>query len=181
MKSMGDTVASFIPIHPAAREKRESIAIIQVAQARYTTRLALKTFTFGAGSKSMSTDNAVLGTPPKRLLLRTLQNADFTGSAETKPYLFNNFNLNHSVMYVNGQAPSEDLSLNTTTAKTCTRACQTLLSGLGIRHGNTGFQITPAPFMKRTFILIFDLTPDGCASNDHTSPRHREHQYRTQI
>jgi len=70
-------------------------------------RLALKTFTFGVGSKSMSTDNAVMGILPQRLLLTTLQNADFTRSADTKLYLFKNFNLNHFVMYVNGrQAPS---------------------------------------------------------------------------
>jgi hypothetical protein len=61
----------------------------------------------------MLIDNAVLGTLPTRLLPMTLQNANFTGSANTKPYLFKNFNLNHFVMYVNArQAPSEGLSLN---------------------------------------------------------------------
>jgi hypothetical protein len=48
-------------------------------------------------------------------------------------------------------------------------AYQTLFSGLGIHHGNTGIQITPAQFMKGSFMLIFDLTPDGCASDGHTS------------
>jgi hypothetical protein len=48
-------------------------------------------------------------------------------------------------------------------------AYQTLFSGLGIHHGNTGIQITPAQFMKGSFILVFDLAPDGCASEGHTS------------
>jgi len=49
------------------------------------TRVALKTLTFGAGSKSVSIDNAVLGTLPKRLLFMMLRNVDFTGSADTNP------------------------------------------------------------------------------------------------
>lgn len=34
----------------------------------YLTRVELKTFTFSAGSQSLSIDNAVLGRLPKRLL-----------------------------------------------------------------------------------------------------------------
>jgi hypothetical protein len=33
-----------------------------------------------------------------------------------------------------------------------------------IHHGNTGIEITPAQFMKGSFMLVFDLTPDGCPS-----------------
>jgi hypothetical protein len=43
-----------------------------------------------------------------------------------------------------------------------------LISGLGIHHGNKGIHITPAHFMKGFFMLIFDLTRDGCASDGHT-------------
>jgi hypothetical protein len=43
-----------------------------------------------------------------------------------------------------------------------------MLSGVGIHHGNTGIQITVAQIMKGPFMLIFDLTPDGCASDVHT-------------
>lgn len=118
----------------------------------------------------MSIDNAVLGTLPKRLRLTTLQNTDFMGSADTKLYLFKNFNHNHFVMYVNGcHAPSEGPSLNTATTKTCTIAYQTHFSGLGIHYGNMSIQITPVQFMKRSFMLIFDFTPDGYASDGYTS------------
>jgi hypothetical protein len=88
---------------------------LEKVNARYDmTRVALKTFTFGAGIKSVSIDNAVLGTLPKRLLFTMLRNVDFTGSPDTNPCFFRHFGLNNFVMYVNGrQVPSEGLSLNT--------------------------------------------------------------------
>ena len=123
-------------------------------------RVVLKTSNFGVSSKSVSIGNVVLGSLPKRLLFTMLRNADFTGSADTNPYHFRHFGLNHFVMYVNGrQVPSEGLSLNTSVAKICTMAYQTFFSGLGIHHGNTGIHITPAQFMKGSFMLVFDLSP----------------------
>jgi len=57
--------------------------------ARYCmTRIELKTFTFSAGSKSLSIDNAVLGPVPKRLLFTMVKNADFIGTVDTNPYKF---------------------------------------------------------------------------------------------
>jgi hypothetical protein len=48
---------------------------LEKVNVRYDmTRVALKTFTFAAGSKSISIDNAVLGTQPKRLLFAVLKN-----------------------------------------------------------------------------------------------------------
>jgi hypothetical protein len=103
------------------------------------TRLALKTFTFGAGSKSVSIENAVLGILPIRLLFTMLLNVDFSGSADTNPYLFRHFGHNYFVMYLNGWLIlSEFLSLNSADAKTCKMAYQTLFCGLGIHYGNMG-------------------------------------------
>jgi hypothetical protein len=87
----------------------------------------------------------VLGILPKGLLFTMIRNVHFTGSTDTYPYQFWHFGLIYFVMYVNGlQVPSEGLSLNTADAKNCTMAYQTLFSGLGIHHVNTGIQITPA-------------------------------------
>jgi hypothetical protein len=72
-------------------------------------------------------------------------------------------------MYVNGrQVPSEGLSLSMAGAKTCTLAHQTLYSGLRNRHRNTGIHITPAQFMKGSYMLVFDLMPDSSAWDGHT-------------
>jgi hypothetical protein len=47
--------------------------------------VALKNFTFGAGSKIVSVDNAVLGSLPKRLLFTMIRNVGFKCSADTTP------------------------------------------------------------------------------------------------
>jgi hypothetical protein len=148
---------------------------LENVNARYDmTRVSLKTFTFGAGSKSLSIDNAVLGILPKHLLFTMLRNVDFTGSADTEPYLFRHFGLNYFVMYVNGrQVASEGLSLNTADSKTCTMAYQTLFSGLEIHHCNTGTQITPVQFMKGSFMLILSHPRWLHLGRSHQSPRKR--------
>jgi len=65
-----------------------------VALARYNmTRVELKTFTFSAGSKSLSIDNAVLGHVPKLLLFTMVKNADFIGTIDTKPYKFRHYDI----------------------------------------------------------------------------------------
>ena len=57
--------------------------------ARYNmTRVELKTFTFSAGTKSLSIYNAVLVPVTKLLLFTMLKNADFIGSMHTNPYKF---------------------------------------------------------------------------------------------
>ena len=123
--------------------------------------MALKTFSFAAGSKSISIGNEFLGTLPKHLLFAMLKN-----------YAFHHFNLNNFVMYVYGpHVPSEGLSLNTTNTKTSTMAYQTLFSGLGINHATTNLQITLELSMKGYFMALFDLTPDHSASVEHTSWR----------
>jgi len=53
----------------------QNIALGKGALARYNlTRVELKTFTFSTGAQSLSIDNAVLGTIPKRLLFNMVKN-----------------------------------------------------------------------------------------------------------
>ena len=55
--------------------------------ARYNfTRVEINTFTYSSGSKSLSIDNDVLGTIPKRLIFTIIKNAVFLGSVDTSPY-----------------------------------------------------------------------------------------------
>lgn len=128
--------------------------------------MALKT-TFGEGSKTVSIDNAVLGTLPKHLLFTELRNIDFTVSVNTNPFLFKYFGLNHFVMYVDGrQVPSEGLTIINGSAKTYTMTYQSFLNVLGIHHGKSA----STQFMKGSFMHVFNLTPDGCVSDGHTIP-----------
>ena len=48
-------------------------------------------------------------------------------------------------------------------------AYRTLFEGSGIRHSNTGLQISHASFINGYFMLLFNLTPDHGASDGHTS------------
>jgi len=73
------------------------------ALARYNmTRVELKTFTFSVGSKSLSIDNAVLGTVPKLLLFTMVKNADFISTLDTNPYKFQHYISDFS-LFVNGK------------------------------------------------------------------------------
>ena len=88
--------------------------------ARYNmTRVDLKTFTYLAGSKSRSINNAMLEPLPKRLLFTMIKNSDFNGSVDTNPYKCRHYEISDFSLYVNGRrVPSEGLSLDLDHEKT---------------------------------------------------------------
>jgi hypothetical protein len=139
--------------------------------ARYNfTRVELKTFTFASGTQSLSIDNAVLGTIPKRLIFTMIKNTDFLGTMDTNPYNFRHYDLNYFALYVNGkQIPPEGLSLGMGHEKTSVMGYSTLFEGSGIHHSNSGLQITHDLYINGFFMLAFDLTPDRAASEGHSS------------
>jgi len=141
------------------------------ALERYNmTRVELKTFTFSAGSKSMSIDNAVLGLVPKRLLFTMVKNANFVGTIDTNPYKFHHYDIIDFSLFVNGKHyPNEGLSLGMDHEKTSVMGNRTLFEGSGIHHSNAGHQITHDMFVNGYFMLLFYLTPDQGASESHTS------------
>lgn len=67
-------------VHPSPTIQLAHKKGLEKVNARYTSRVAVKSFTFGAASKSVSIDNALLETLSKRLLLTILRNTNFTGS-----------------------------------------------------------------------------------------------------
>jgi len=75
------------------------------ALARYNmTRVELKTFTFSAGSKSLTFGNAVLGPVPKRLLFTMGKNADFIGTMDMNPYKFQHYDISDFSLFENGES-----------------------------------------------------------------------------
>ena len=63
-----------------------TIALTTGAFARYDIRIFdLNISTFSSGSKSQSSDNAVLGPIPKRLLFTMIKKADVNNSLDTTP------------------------------------------------------------------------------------------------
>ena len=72
--------------------------------ARYNlARVELKTFTYSAGQKSLSIDNAVLGQLPKRILFTMIKNKDFLCSLDTNSYYFRHFDLSRFTLFYNGK------------------------------------------------------------------------------
>ena len=84
------TVFKFLGITLHVR-RVESSPTIQMENSNDTTRMALKSFTLGVDSKTVSVDNAVLGSLSKHLLLAMLQSSDFEISTDTDPYVKLNY------------------------------------------------------------------------------------------
>ena len=105
--------------NPTILEAQER-ALEKWALARYNmTRFDLKSFTFSAGYKSRSIDNAVLRPISKRLLFTMNKKTDFNGSVDTNFYKFRH-NISEFSLYVNGRrVTSEGLSQDMDHEKTC--------------------------------------------------------------
>jgi hypothetical protein len=99
-----------------------------------------------------------------------VKNTDFLGSVNTNPYNFRHYDLNYFALYVNGkQISSGGLTMDMGHGKTSVMAYRTLFVGSGIHHPNQGLQITHDDYIKGYFMLLFDLTPDLAASEEHAS------------
>ena len=134
------------------------------------TRVELKTFTHAKGSQSLSTDNAILGPIPKRLLFVMIDNTHFLGTLTTNPFEFHHYDMNCFTLYVNGkEIPSGGPQLDTEREKGPVMAYRTLFKGSSIPHSKTGLQISHATYVNGYFMLLFDLTSDHVAAEDHTS------------
>jgi len=73
-------------------------------------------------------------------------------------------------MYVSGrQIPPEGVNLLLDHEKTSIMGYKNLFEGSGIHRSNSGLQITPDKNLNALFMLLFDLTPDLAASEEHTS------------
>ena len=92
--------------HTAMLKNRGSLARCNL------TRVELKTFTYVAGQKSLYIDNAVLCPIPKSLLFTMVENTNFKGSFDSKPYKFQHHDISEFSLFFNGTLfPYEGLSL----------------------------------------------------------------------
>jgi hypothetical protein len=142
----------------------------KVCFERYNlTEVELKIFTFSKGRQSLSINNAVLGLMPKRLVFTMVKNTDFLGSIDKNPFYFRHYDLTSFTLFVNGrQIPSDSLSLDMSHGKTSVMGYSNLFEDSGIRHSNTGLQITYDMYINGYFMLVYDLTPDLAGSERHT-------------
>jgi hypothetical protein len=102
------------------------------------------------------------------MLFTLVQNKDFLGSLDTDPFNFRHYDIRHFALCVNGnQISSEGLHIDTGREKMTVLGYRMLFEASGIRHSNTGLQITNM-HIAGYFMLLFDLTPDHGAAG-HTS------------
>jgi hypothetical protein len=102
-----------------------------------------------------------LGPIPKRILFAMVKNADYLGSLTTNPYRFRHYDLSYFALNVNGKhGMDHEMSV---------MGYRTLFEGSGIHHSDRGLQITHDMYMNGYFMLLFDLTLDRAASEEHAS------------
>ena len=101
------------------------------AIAQYNmTRVEQKTFTHAKGSQTLSIDNAILGSIPKRTLFVMLDNTEVLGSLTRNPFRFQHFDTTYFKLYVNGiQLPSGGLHLDIACEKGSVMAYRALFEG----------------------------------------------------
>ena len=125
------------------------------------THIQIKTFTASSGAQQISSDNALLGPIPGRILIAFVKNTPFVGSASTNPYHFHYYDMTNLVLFVNGvKLPSEPLTMDFSSTFGATSAYETLFSSTGIHDDDRAHMITLEMFTKGFYILRFDLTPD---------------------
>ena len=123
------TTSVFNAINTALNDKNAQYAI---------TRTTPKVFTIPRGQQSQHIDNAFLGEIPKRIAVCTMDNDSYNGSYKKNPFNFQHYNLTQIGISVNGEeVPFKLLKLNFD-EKLFVTAYNTLFSGTGKLHGNSG-------------------------------------------
>ena len=129
------------------------------------TRTDLKFFTFGAQRSDLSLQNLHTGQLPKRVIFGLVRNSAFNGSFTENPLNFENFNVNHIAVRVDGAAvPFENLTLNMAQGQTH-QAYFALLHASNKLFRNHSLVFDPDEFSRGYSIYAFDLTPDRSTCN----------------
>ena len=113
--------------------------VLNDKNAQYAiTRTTPKVFTVPRGQPSQHIDNAFLGEIPKRIAVCMMDNDSYNGNYKKNPFNFQHYNLTQIGISVNGEeVPFKPQKLNFDD-KLFVTAYNTLFSGTGKLHGNSG-------------------------------------------
>lgn len=127
-------------------------------------RVEIKAYTAPANGKSISIDNAVLGTLPNLILFAMVDNDAYTGKRELNGFNFRHNNISQYYITVNGvSVPSDPYEFDYSKPEdsvVSTRAYLSLFKDLGIHYYDRGHQINKKFFDNGCFIIASDLTAD---------------------
>jgi len=89
-----------------------------------------------------------------------LRNMEFLGTVNSNPYHCRHYDLNESVMKLNGKLlPPDGLHLGMVHEKTSVMGYKTFDSS-EINHSNTRLQITHDMYINGYFMFLFNLNPE---------------------
>ena len=140
--------------------------VLNDKNAQYAiTRTTPKVFTVPRGQQSQHIDNTFLGEIPKRIAVCMMDNDSYNGNYKKNPFNFKHYNLTQIGISVNGEeVPFKPLKLNFD-EKLFVTAYNTLFSGTGEFHGNSGSIIKREDYSEGYMIIVADLTPFEIGDN----------------
>ena len=141
-------------------------SVLNDKNAQYAiTRTTPKVFTVPRGQQSQHIDNAFLGEIPKRIAVCMMDNDSYNGNYKKNPFNFKHYDLTQIGISVNGEeVPFKPLKLNFD-EKLFVTAYNTLFSGTGKLHGNSGSIIKREDYSEGSTIIVADLTPFEIGDN----------------
>ena len=156
IKKIELTPSVFNAINTVLNDKNAQYAI---------TRTTPKVFTVPKGQQSQHIDNAFLDEIPKRIAVCMMDNNSYNGNYKKNPFSFQHYNLTQIRISVNGEEiPFKLLKLNFNDKLVLT-PYNTLFSGTGKLHGNTGSIIKREDYSEGYTIIVADLTPFEIGDN----------------
>ena len=121
-------------------------------------RTTPKVFTVPRGQRSQHIDNAFLGEIPKCIAICMMDNDSYIGNYKKNPFNFQHYNLTQIGISVNREeVPFKPLKLNFD-EKLFLTAYNTLFSGTGKLHGNSGSIMKREEYSEGYTIIVADLT-----------------------
>ena len=153
-----------IELTPSVFNAINSVLNDKIAQYAIT-RTTPKVFTVQRGQQSQHIDNAFLGEIPKRIAVCMMDNDSYNGNNKKNPFNFKHYDLTQIGISVNGEeVPFKPLKLNFD-EKLFVTAYNTLFSGTGKLHGNSGSIIKREDYSEGYTIIVADLTPFEIGDN----------------
>lgn len=138
-------------------------------------RTMCKSFTIPGTTPSLVKDNVFNGKIPKRLIVFMTKAAATNGSYIHNPYNIELFSISSIGVYIDGeQSPSKPLKLSLVgNDKKYLESFQTLFTGTGKYHDDSGNHITRSDYHQGYGFFVFDLRPDGCDVSEYMALRQR--------
>ena len=129
------------------------------------TRATPKVFTVLRGQQSQHIDNAFLSQIQKSIAICMMDNDSYKRNYKKNPFNFQHYNLTQIEISVNGkEVPCKPLKLKFDD-KMFVTAYNTLFSGTGKLHGNSGSIIKTEDYSEGYMIIVSDLKPFAIGDN----------------